>query len=130
MGRSLEVGLLAMSQRVPSKGLKSLVMAVGPLRAMGANMIPALEGMADILRRRAGMDEKLGSLAAQAKMQLWVMGLMLPALMLILFAMEPKLIGRLFISTQGNGFLVVAAMLQVLGIFLARKFLNPKQIWQ
>jgi tight adherence protein B len=130
LGRTLEVGLVGMAQRVPSAGLKSLAMAVGPLRAMGANMIPALEGMADILRRRAGMGEKLSSLAAQAKMQLWVMGLLLPGLMLVLFAMEPVLIGRLFATTQGNLYLAGALLLQILGVLIARRILNPKQIWK
>lgn len=130
LGRTLEDGLHGMALRLPAPGLKTLAMTMGPLRAMGANLIPALEGMADILRRRAATGEKLSSLAAQGKMQLWVMGLMLPALSLVVFSMEPHLIARLFTHWHGNLFVILAVLLEFLAVVLARRILDPKRMWE
>jgi tight adherence protein B len=129
LGASLEEGMARMAARIPSRGLRSFSMTLEPLRAMGANLIPALQGMADVLRRRQSTVEKLATLAAQAKLQLWVMSLLLPALSAVMFVLEPRLMARLFTDSLGNVLLALALTLQATGMLLAKRFLDPKKLW-
>jgi len=130
LGQTIESGLERVSQRLSGRGLRTVTMTVGPLRRMGANLIPAFEGMADMLRRRTATEEKLTTLTAQARMQLWVMGGILPVLVGLLYLIAPEFIGPLFRTQAGNVVLGMAGVVQVLGLLMARRILNPDRMWK
>ncbi len=130
LGRTVDDVFARFAGRMPGRGLRTLAMTLGPLRRMGANLIPAFEGLAEMLRRRAETEEKLKTLTAQARMQLWVMGLILPALVGVLYLMAPEFMGPLFTTTGGRVVLGFAVFLQMLGLLMARRILNPEAMWK
>ncbi len=130
LGRDVEEAFRGLAARAGSRGARNLAAVLEPLRAMGANLIPALEAMAENQRKRGALDEKLRTLTAQGRMQLVVMGSVLPGLTLILFAIAPDFIGPLFRTPAGWAVLLVAGVLQLLALLLARRILNPATMWR
>lgn len=129
LGATFEEALGDAARRLALPGLQTAALTLGPLRAAGANLTLALEGMASVLRRRAATAGKLATLTAQARLQLIFMGAVFPALLGILFLMQPELIGRLFFDATGRLFLLLGLGLQVLSYAGARRILNPTNLW-
>ena len=130
LGRPVEEVFQAMNDRVPAPGLRTFTMILGPLRSMGANLVPAFEGLSELLRRRAGMDEKLRTMTAQGRMQLMVMAGLLPVLTLILYAIAPHFIAPLFVTAGGKLVVISALFLQASGLWLAKRVLKPERMWR
>jgi tight adherence protein B len=130
LGRSIEEALFAMVDRIPGKGLRTLAMTIGPLRSMGANLVPALENMSTLLRRRQITEAKLKTLTSQGRMQLWVMAAVMPALLVVLHLMAPEFITPLFATPNGNLVLGVALGLQGMALLLARRILDGSRMWK
>lgn len=129
LGRTPEQVFGDWSRRLPAAGPRAIALTLGPLRSAGANLIPAFEALADNLRRRAGSEEKMSALAAQAKMQLRLLSVLTPAMAAVLLALDPQVARRL-LAPEGMGVLGLAAALQAAGVVTAKRILNPKTLWQ
>lgn len=129
LGRTPEQAFGEWARRFPAAGPQAVALTLGPLRAAGANLIPAFEALAENLRRRAGSQEKMSALSAQAKMQLRLLSLLTPTLAGLLFVLDPRLAGQLT-GPEGIGLVALAAALQIAGMVTAKRILNPKTLWK
>lgn len=129
LGRTPEQAFGDWSRRFPGAGPRAVALTLGPLRSVGANLIPAFEALAENLRRRAGAEDKMSALAAQAKMQLRLLSVLAPAMAGLLLVLDPQIAKRLA-AAEGLGILGLAAALQFAGMVLAKRILNPKTLWR
>lgn len=129
LGRTPEQAFGEWARRFPAAGPQAVALTLGPLRAAGANLIPAFEALSENLRRRAGSEEKMSTLSAQAKMQLRLLALLTPALAGLLFVLDPRL-ARQLAGPEGLGIAGLAAALQIAGVVMAKRILNPNTLWQ
>jgi tight adherence protein B len=130
LGATFEEALAETARRTAAPGLDTAAYTLGPLRASGANLAAALEGMAGVLRRREAATAKLATLTAQAKLQLVFLAAVFPGLVGILFVMEPEMMLRLVREPSGRVFLLAGFGLQAVSFAGARRILNPQTLWK
>lgn len=121
LGRDLEEAVESMAKRVGSTETRVLAAALSAVKGIGGSLSDVLERIAVTLRERQGMEEKVRALTAQGRFQAVVIGLMPPALGLILYALDPSMIIKLFRDPLGWGVLAVVFLLEGTGILILRR---------
>lgn len=116
--------------RLPTCGFEVLARSLPPLVRLGANLVPVFEGEAARLRRQRFIEERLTTLTAQARGQLWLMALMPVVLVTAFTLIAPEFTAPLFESVAGAIVLATAALLEGVGIWLARQILRTQGLWQ
>jgi tight adherence protein B len=124
LGMPLDQALTELEARVPGTEMSMFVTAVRIAREMGGNLSESLERLADTLRRKLAMEDKILALTSQGKMQGWIVGLLPVFLALVLTFMEPEAMKPLFTTWVGYGVIAAVAVLEFIGALLIRKIVN------
>lgn len=124
LGMPLDQALTEFEQRVPGADVALFVTAVRIAREMGGNLSESLERLAETLRRKLAMEDKIGALTSQGKIQGWIVGLLPLFLGAVLFMMEPESMQPLFTTTLGWLVVGVIVVLEFLGFFMIRKIVR------
>ena len=124
LGARVEDALEDAVQRLPSPGLRTMVIAVMVQRTVGGNLSQALADLSRRLEERAMLDREARSATAQARMSAWlVAGLPLAGGVLVEIA-APGTLARTLGHGPGLGIVVVAAALQMVGIAMIRRIIG------
>jgi tight adherence protein B len=110
IGVDLDEGLQHMETRIQNSDFSMVVTAMLISREVGGNLAEVLDTLADTLRRKLAMEDKVTSLTAQGKMQGIVMSLLPLLLGGLLMFIEPEAMGKMFTTVPGYftiGFVVV-----------------------
>lgn len=121
MGSSLETALEKMGERVGSYDLDVVITAMLIQRSVGSNLSEVLEKVAHTIRERARIKGEINTLTAQKRLSGWIIGLMPAAFVTIMMAISFDYMSVLFTDPAGRMLLLVAVLLDAIGIVVIRR---------
>lgn len=124
MGVALDDVLEELEQRIESQEYTMFTTSMRIAREVGGNLTESLERLADTMRRKLTMEDKIIALTSQGKIQGVIVGLLPLFLMWVLNIMEPEAMAPLFNTWLGYGVLLVIFMLEFIGYIFIRKIVN------
>lgn len=124
LGTPLDEALLNLQDRVPAKNLELAISALLIGRTVGGDIPQILEDIADTIREAYRLERFIDKTTKQGRMQAWVMGLAPVGVAFFLNWAYPEYAGVLFDTLLGNGVLVIAAVLDAIGVYLVMKIMD------
>ena len=124
MGVALDDVLDELEKRIESQEYTMFTTSMRIARELGGNLTESLERLADTMRRKLNMEDKIIALTSQGKIQGIIVGLLPLFLMWVLNLMEPEAMAPLFNTWLGCGVLLVIFMLEFIGYVFIRKIVN------
>jgi tight adherence protein B len=124
MGASIEEALENLSERVGSYDLEVVITAILIQRSVGSNLSEVLEKVAHTIRERVRIKGDIGTLTAQKRLSGWIIGLMPPAFVAIMLALDFDYMSPLFTDPAGRLLLVTAVALDVIGVLAINRIVN------
>lgn len=124
IGVSLDVVLDELEARVQSSEYTMFTTSMLIAREVGGNLTESLERLADTMRRKLTMEDKIDALTSQGKLQGLIVGALPLFLMWVLTEMEPEAMAPLYSTWLGYGVLGVIFLLELVGYVLIRKIVN------
>ena len=123
VGSTLDQSLLHMAARIASRSVDSALSAILIGRQVGGNLPKVLETTAASLREMQRLEGVVRTKTAEGKAQLWVIGLLPFAFIVVLNYFTPGYFNPLKESVTGYMIGGVAGAMWVAALFLARKIL-------
>ena len=124
MGASIETALESMGERVGSYDLDVVITAILIQRSVGSNLSEVLDKVAHTIRERARIQGEINTLTAQKKLSGVVIGLMPVAFVLMMLLVNFEYMSALFTDPLGRFLLVVAIVLDVIGILIIKRIVT------
>ena len=90
-------------------------------RGSGGDLAGLLDSLTETLRERQRLLAQVQALTAQGRLSAWVVGLLPPALLLALQALDPSLTAPLFGTPKGWALLAAGLVLEGLGVLVLRR---------
>jgi len=124
LGRPLEEALDASAVRVKSEDFGWAVMAIRIQREVGGNLAELLLTVADTMTQRERLRRDVNSLTAEGRMSAIILGMLPPGMGLVMMAMNPEYIGRLFEDALGLGMLGAGLVAMLIGFAWMKKIIT------
>jgi tight adherence protein B len=124
IGVGLDIVLEELEQRVKSNEYTMFTTGMLISREVGGNLTESLERLADTMRRKLTMEDKIIALTSQGKMQGWIVGSLPLFLMWVLTEMEPEAMAPLYSTWIGYGVLALIFVLELIGYVVIRKIVT------
>jgi tight adherence protein B len=124
LGAPMEAGFAGLCERSGLADLRLLATLLATHRELGGNLAESLQRLAELLRGRLMMEERIQSLTAQGRMQGLVVGLLPLLLLAVLYAMEPEAMRVLHTTWQGWVALGLILVLEISGYLLIRRIVK------
>lgn len=124
MGVSMDVVLDELDARINSTEYTMFTTSMMIAREVGGNLTESLERLADTMRKKLAMEDKIIALTSQGKLQGIIVGLLPLFLMWVLTEMEPEAMAPLYSTWLGYGVLAVIFTLELVGYALIRKIVR------
>lgn len=124
LGVNTEKALESFNQRVQSPDLELIVLAVLIQRQIGGNLSEILDNISDTIRSRIKIKGEIKILTAQGRVSGLIISLLPVVLGVVLYFLNPSYILTLFRHPLGMGMLVLAILMQAIGIFLIRRIIR------
>lgn len=121
MGVGMDEAVDELESRIGSREYTMFATSMRIAREVGGNLTESLERLADTMRRKLAMEDKIDALTAQGKLQGIIVGCLPLFLMAALNAMEPEAMAPLFTTWIGYGVLLLIFLLECVGFVLIRK---------
>lgn len=122
MGISLDESLTRLSHRMPSEDLNLMNTAILVARETGGNLPQVFARLVNTIRSKSQIIETVRTMTLMGRAQ----GIILSALPFVfsfaIYKTSPQMLEEMFQSEIGRMLLVLAAILQIIGIFLIRIF--------
>ena len=126
LGMPITDALLSLAENTKSESFLLAVNSIKLSRQTGGNLSEMLSMVCSNLREKKNLKNKLSALTAQARSSGLVMSFVPFGLLLLLYFMEPAMVGLLFSTTLGNFMLLVAFIMVYLGAFIIQKIVNAR----
>ncbi len=123
-GLPLRDCLLNLAERIPLVDVQFFATSMIIQRESGGNLAEILEKLSHVIRERVKILRQVKTHTAQGRMTLYVLVGMAPIMFLALLMLNHKFMMPMFTDPMGRAMLTVAAVLQVVGIFLLNKIVN------
>ena len=124
LGAGAEAAIEAMADRIASADMEMVVTAIAIQRTVGGNLAQTLDGVAYTMRERDRIRGEIKTLTAQQRMTGIIIGALPIFVGLAMFAMNPDYMTPLFTETAGKLLLLIAAGMEVAGVFLIRSMMT------
>lgn len=124
MGVSMDVVLDELDARIHSTEYTMFTTSMMIAREVGGNLTESLERLADTMRKKLAMEDKIIALTSQGRLQGIIVGLLPLFLMWVLTEMEPEAMAPLYSTWLGYGVLAVIFTLELVGYALIRKIVR------
>jgi tight adherence protein B len=127
MGKTLETCLVEAKSRLQSENFSLFAAAMDASRQSGGRLNETIERIAHSVRELQRLERKIRAETAQARTSALYMALA-PGVILLLyyFGFDPESTSRLFTEVPGQLMLSVAAIMNIVAYFWARRILNPE----
>ncbi len=126
IGVPLDEAFENLAKRVPTEDNDMFVSSVNILRETGGNLAEVFDTIAEVIRERVRLKQKIDTYVAQGKMQ-GAMIASMPTLMGSYFASsDPNFTDLLFGTLMGNIFLFIAVTLNIVGGYAMWKVIQIK----
>jgi tight adherence protein B len=126
LGLSTKLALDRLVQRVPLPDLRLCVTAMHIQRETGGNLAEILEKVANTIRARFKLMEDFRTMTTSSRASAWILCGLPIALVVILTALNPDYMSKLIYDPRGHIVIVVAVIMQLMGMGLIRSILNIK----
>ena len=123
LGVTLDDALFSLEKRMGCEGLRLFGAAVRIANESGGNLAETLERLADTMRKKMALEDKIMALTSQGRMQGWVMVVLPLGVGAALFAIQPDAMAPLIHSWQGWVTCGVVAILEVVGLLFIRRIM-------
>lgn len=124
LGKPLQEALSDIAKRISSKDLTMAVTSINLSKETGGNLGEILLRLCDTIRERKKIKGKIVSLTAQGRASGIVMSIIPVALLVVLYVIEPDMMGLLFNTLLGNIMLLIAGVMISVGMFFINKIVN------
>ncbi len=124
LGVNTDKALEALSKRVQSEDLELIMLAVLIQRQIGGNLSEILDNISETIRSRIKIKGEIRILTAQGRISGLIISLMPLALGFIIYLLNPEYIRQLFQHPLGWGMLVMAILMQAVGIFFIKRIIG------
>lgn len=124
LGTPLDVAILNMSARLDSRLVSSSLATILVGRQTGGDLPQILQQSAATLREMQRLEGVVRTKTAEGKMQAMVLGAIPFILLAVLHQMDPTYLLPLFETATGNVVVVIAAILWLAAIIMARRILS------
>jgi type II secretion system protein len=123
LGVTLDDALFSLEKRMGCDDLRLFGAAVRIANESGGNLAETLERLADTMRKKMALEDKVMALTSQGRMQGWVMVVLPLGVGAALFAIQPDAMAPLIHSWQGWVTCGVVAILEVVGLLFIRRIM-------
>ena len=123
-GIPMSDALKGLAQRVSLVDVRFFVTAVLTQREAGGNLAEVLNNLATVIRERFKVKRQVRVLSAHGRMSGWILAGLPPALAFAFMLVVPTHLESLFNDPLGVRMVVVALVLQVLGMLVIRRIVN------
>jgi tight adherence protein B len=123
-GIPLPAALKAFGNRIPLLDAKFFVTAVLTQREAGGNLSETLDNLSAVIRDRFKIKREVRSKSAHGRLTGWILALLPPTLAVVLYLFNPDYFLTLLRDPLGVRMVIVAAVLQVIGIFVMRRIVD------
>jgi tight adherence protein B len=124
IGIPLNEALQNLARRVESEELNLMVFSTIITRELGGDISEIFDHLAEVIRARHRVMERVDTLTAQGRLQAMVCGAIPFILYGILFLWQPEYIQPLFTSNVGKIAIYAVVLFQVLVILIVRRLVN------
>ncbi len=124
MGMPLDEALQGLAVRTAVYDLRMLVATLAIARDLGGGLAEVLERLAQTVRRRVAMEDRIDALTAQGRLQGRIVGALPLLLGGVLYLMEPGPMSRLLLTPAGWVVLGIVATLEIVGALLIRRIVR------
>jgi tight adherence protein B len=122
-GMSLPDALRAFADRIPLIDARFFVTAVLTQREMGGNLSEVLDRLAAVIRERFKVKRQVRAVSAHGRITGLVLGMLPPVVATFLFVVSPAHMRLLVDDPLGVDMVVIAIVLQVVGVLIMRRIL-------
>ncbi len=122
MGLTLEEALEALRKRMKNEDLDLVVISVLVARETGGNITEIFNNLALMIREKKKLMRKVHVLTAQARLQGMIISAMPILFVPFVLSQNPHHFDIFFKDETGQMLLVAAVILQILGLFMMRRF--------
>lgn len=123
LGVTLDDALFNLEKRMGCDDLRLFGAAVRIANESGGNLAETLERLADTMRKKMALEDKIMALTSQGRMQGWVMVFLPLGVGMALFAIEPESMRPLLHTWQGWITCALVAVLEVVGLMFIRRIM-------
>jgi len=124
LGVPLDEALEVVVKRMDNQDLDQVAILSGLQRETGGNMAEVLDRVVENVRARMELRRLVQVLTAQGRMARWIVSLLPVGLLVAVTALAPEYSDVLFTETVGQVFLVLAAILVVIGSLVIKKIID------
>lgn len=117
MGGSVAMALQSLAKRVQLPEMRMLASVMSMHRSSGGHLPTALDRMAGVARTRLNYRRQMRTSTAAARMSALIIACLGPLLLVAFLVLKPEHIMILFNSPNGQSMLMLAALLQIVGLF-------------
>jgi tight adherence protein B len=128
LGLSPKAALENLCRRIPIGELRFFMLAVVLTREVGGNLSEVLGTLATTLRERMKLRQTVRALTAQGRASAILLCALPPGVGLMANVVSPGFLAPLWSTPAGRICLGVAVGFEVLGLLLARRVVNPKEL--
>jgi tight adherence protein B len=124
LGLPLADALRKLEERMALPEVRLFNTALLVQREVGGSLAELLNKLADIIRDRFRIERLIKSLTGQNRMSAWVVCSIPPFLAVVMYIREPEIMNDMFSDPIGRMMMAAALVLEMLGIFVFRKFIK------
>ncbi len=124
LGLTLQDVLARAVERMPTAELRYFSIVIAIQQQTGGNLAETLAKLAEVLRARKRMRDKVQALASEARASAYIIGSLPFVVIGALAGLAPKYIGVLFTTDMGNILLFVGGFTEIVGLLVMRRMVN------
>jgi len=126
IGVPMEICLEQMYERMPISEVNFFATVLSIQKSTGGNLGESLANLANVLRGRKLLREKIKALSAEAKMSAMIIGALPIVVMLLVSIASPEYMTELYTTKTGHRNMMIGAGMMGLGTLMMRKMINFK----
>jgi tight adherence protein B len=124
MGVPMTEAIQKLYKNVPLTEANFFGIVIAIQQSAGGNLSEALGNLSTVLRDRKKMKAKIQSMSSEAKASAGIIGVLPPAVMILIYLSTPDYIMLLFTTTTGNLILIGALIWMGIGIMVMKQMIN------
>lgn len=121
LGMTLHEALASLLRRVPSEDMELVITAINIHHEVGGNLATVLDTIAETIRERVRIMNDIRTLTSQQRLSANILSLLPVGLALVLFALNPGYISRLWKDSCGLSMLAVGTGFVFAGYLVVRR---------